>query len=117
MTLLEGVDSLEIDSEGQFLYAASNKANAITLFKITSATGTLTHIAHYHDGTEGVDGLKDVSDLEISPDQNFLYAAGYGEDSVSVFSRNATSGVLTFIKSYKEIPDSMDGISLRSDSD
>ena len=111
VTLLEGVDSLEIDSEGQFLYAASNKANAITLFKITSATGTLTHIDNYIDGTEGVDGLKNVSDLEISPDQNYLYAAGYGEDSVSVFSRNATSGVLTFIKSYKEIPDSMDGIS------
>ena len=111
VTLLEGVDSLETDSNGQFLYAASSKSSAITVFKVTSATGTLTHIAQYHDGTEGVDGLKDVSDLEISPDQNFLYAAGYGEDSVSVFSRNATSGVLTFIKSYKEIPDSMDGIS------
>ena len=110
-TFLEGVDSLEIDSSGQFLYAASSKSNAITLFEITSATGTLTHIGHYLDGTGGVDGLEGISDLIISPDQNYLYTAGYGEDSVSVFSRNATSGILTFIKSYKDADDSIDGIS------
>ncbi len=40
-------------------------------------------------------GIEDATDVEISPDGKFAYAAAYSSNSIAIFSRDAASGKLT----------------------
>ena len=44
-----------------------------------------------------VEALYGVSGLAVSPDGAHLYATGQFDDAISVFTRNATTGALTFV--------------------
>ncbi len=40
-------------------------------------------------------GIEDATDVEVSPDGRFAYAAAYSSNSIAIFSRDAESGELT----------------------
>ena len=61
------------------------------------------------DGIETLDGMQDFNALEgeglngamsvkVSPDNRFVYVTGILSDSVAVFERNLTNGVLTQVQ-------------------
>ena len=58
-----------------------------------------TFVESLEDGVDGIDGLADLADALISPDGKHVYAIGAGDDSVTVFARNSTTGHLTFVES------------------
>lgn len=50
-------------------------------------------------GTGGVTGLSSVQDMAITPSlsQSFIYTASKGDDVVGIFSRDMTTGALTYV--------------------
>jgi len=63
---------------------------------------SLAFVEAQKDGLGGVDGLRGIWSMVISPDGNHLYAAGYRDGAVTLFSRDATTGRLTFIARTKD---------------
>lgn len=85
---LAGVNSITISPNGRFLYAAIFPDDAVAVFRRDVTTGKLTFIEIQEDNTNGVDGLDGIFSLATSPDSKFIYAAGFGDSAVAVFSQN-----------------------------
>lgn len=108
---LYGVIDVTVSPDGRHVYTAAGYwDSSIAVFGRDSATGGLTFIESLTDGEDGVDGLYRASAVAVSPDGNHLYAAGYGDDAVALFDRDATTGQLRFIEIYEDGNDSIDGL-------
>ena len=75
-----------------------------------AASSHLTFVEVQRDGVGGVDGLDGAISVTISPDGKHLYAAGGGDDAVAVFSRNTTTGALTFVEKQQDSDRGVDGL-------
>ena len=100
---LNGADSVTVSPDGNFLYAAGPFEDAIVTFSRNAVTGALAFVEVDRDGgNDGfgsiIDGLDFVSSVTVSPDGNFLYAAGQADDAIATFSRNPATGELTFVE-------------------
>ena len=61
-------------------------------------TGELVFVEVLKDGVNGVDGLRGVWSVAVSPDGGHVYAGGILDGSLAVFTRNATTGALGFVQ-------------------
>jgi len=107
---LGGAASVVLSPDGEHLYVASIADSAIAVFSRDVANGTLTFVERMKDDSAGVDGLAWTHDLIISPDGSHVYASGYEEHEVAIFSRNQTTGALTFIEIVKDDSAGVDGL-------
>ena len=95
---LDGAWSVTVSPDGSHVYAASSSDNAVAVFSRNSSTGALTYVEVKEDGVGGVDGLEGASSVTVSPDGGHVYAAGYDDNAVAVFSRNSSTGALLMLK-------------------
>ena len=91
------INNVSTSSDLSFLYVTSTVDNAVSVYAIDATTGELTQASTVVDGVAGVDGIQAASSLVLSPDNKFLYVSGQGENSVAIFSRDATTGALTYL--------------------
>lgn len=107
---LHGVVDVAVSPDGNHLYAAGYDDDSVAIFARNSNTGQLTFVQALKDGISGVDGLSRAHAVTVSPDGAHLYAAGYGDHAVAVFSRNAATGQLTFVEVQKDGAGGVDGL-------
>jgi 6-phosphogluconolactonase (cycloisomerase 2 family) len=80
----------------------------LEIFERDAASGDLTAVQNMVNRVEfinpegEVEGLYGTTSIVISPDGRHLYTAAHLEDAVSVFSREATTGELTFVQVIKD---------------
>ncbi len=98
---LDAVRALAISPDGLFLYTASRSDSSVAVFSRDPDTGHLTFVENQRDGANGVDGIYGAKDVTLSPDGGYLYASGNYDDAVAVFSRDTTTGALTFVEMLK----------------
>jgi 6-phosphogluconolactonase (cycloisomerase 2 family) len=90
---LNGVDGLAnavaaaVSLDGQYVYLAGVADNALAIFRRDEATGALNFVEVERDGIGGVEGLAKVNSVTVSPDGQYLYAAGWADNAVAVFRR------------------------------
>lgn len=82
-----GANALAIDPTGTFLYVAGSE---IGMFRIDPATGVLSS-----SGT--LTGHVSLSDVKVHPGSNFVYFSNQALGTISVYSFDRTTGVLTNI--------------------
>ncbi len=87
---------VEVSADGRHVYTAALADNKIGLFQRNPSTGALTFVSVVADDVGGVTGLGGVRDVTISHDGRHLYSAAYADDALNTFSRDATTGALTF---------------------
>lgn len=93
-----------VSPDGNQVYFISAGAdNAIVSFNRNSSNGTLTLLESLQDGGQDrlgntVDGLEGSRAIVISPDGKFIYITGFYERAVAVFSRNTSTGLLSFVE-------------------
>src|SRR5207245_3652366 len=97
-TGLKSPQALTLSPDGSHLYAASSSNNAVAAFTRDPSTGMLTLVQTVQDNTAGVDGLAGATALAVSPDGAHVYVAGKLDDAIAVFSRDASTGTLSFIE-------------------
>ena len=101
--------SIAISSDGRSLYVASQKTGigGIAVFKRSVKTGTLHQLkgsagcvtASAHAGCAIAREVDETSNLQITPDQKYLYASDYnGTGGIAIFRRNAKTGALHQLK-------------------
>jgi 6-phosphogluconolactonase (cycloisomerase 2 family) len=102
LTGRSGVEGLgvAISADGNFVYASGG--SAVEVFSRNAGTGALTSIQVMQDGVGGVDGLGGADNLVLSPDGKHLYVNGKTDHAVAVFSRNAGTGMLTFVEQQRQ---------------
>ncbi|MDY7095069.1 MAG: beta-propeller fold lactonase family protein [Acidobacteriota bacterium] len=115
---LLGVSALAMSPDGKHLYAAATAGDAVSVWRrddeeeladgeANPSFGSLTLVQVLTDGLDDVDGLAAVASLALSPDGEHLYAAGAGDDAVSIFARESNSlsadfGQLSFLDAVRD---------------
>ena len=105
---VDGVDGLNngrsvtVSPDGGHVYSVAATDNAIAVFSRNSSTGALTFVEVIKDTDQGIDGLETAISVAVSPDGGHVYVSGFTDDAVAVFSRNSTSGALTFVEAIKK---------------
>jgi len=107
---LNGANSFAISADGNFAYATGYADDAIVSFSRNPADGTLVFIEEYKNGINNVNGLNGAHSAVVSSDGKSFYVCGYNDNSVSAFSRNPTTGKLTFVAMYKDGVNGIDGL-------
>lgn len=110
---------LIVPGGGPFAYAVGDVAGglgAVVVYLRDSVTGELRDIETYAEGTvvgsgtPTITGLQGASALAVSADGSLLFAAGAASDSVVVFERDATSGLLTYLTGFQDGDFGVDGL-------
>ena len=112
---LEQIQQATVSPDGAHLYAVSAPRDALFGFSRDPGTGSLTQVDTLVDGVGGVDGLDQASGATVSPDGAHVYVAAGGDDAVSVFARDAGTGVLTFVEAEFDGVGGNDGLDGASD--
>jgi 6-phosphogluconolactonase (cycloisomerase 2 family) len=111
-----GVDGLDfatgvaVAPDGAHVYATGAVDDAVAVFSRDPSSGGLTFVEQQKDGVAGVDGLNTARGVTVSPDGAQVYVASSDDDAVAVFSRNASTGALTFVEQQKDGIGGVDGL-------
>jgi 6-phosphogluconolactonase (cycloisomerase 2 family) len=83
-----------------------------TVHATTASSGAtlLQYAGMAQDGAGSVEGLGSAFDVAVSPDGKHVYATGYSDNAVVAFSRNATSGELSFVEMEQDGVGPVDGL-------
>lgn len=107
---LNGANSIAISMDGNYAYASGYSDDAIAVFSRNTTTGELTFIEKYLNGNDNINGLNGAHSVIISQDGKSVYACGYNDNAVVAFSRNITTGGLTFVQVYQDGVGGIDGL-------
>jgi len=83
---LSGAGDVALSPEGAWLYVTSFLDNALVVFKRNPASGGLSFIQKYQDGSGGINNLGGASQIELSPAGNHLYVTASTDNAVVLFS-------------------------------
>jgi 6-phosphogluconolactonase (cycloisomerase 2 family) len=107
---LFGATCVALSPDGLHLYVASFVDSAIAVFERDPTSGSLAFIESHENGENGVDGLRSAASVTVSPHGTNVYATGFLDDAVVVFTRDAQSGALTFLESLADGEADIDGL-------
>ena len=65
---------------------------------------SLIYLEVHKDGVNGVDGLGGAIKVTVSPDGSHVYVSAFLDDSITLFSRNSSTGALTYVETYEGHP-------------
>jgi 6-phosphogluconolactonase len=85
----DGPRHLEFHPNGNWLYAIQEEASTIVLFKYDPASGSLAAEQTISTLPAGFAGTSFTSEILVSPDGRFLYAANRLHDTIAIFSIGA----------------------------
>ncbi|MDE0837831.1 MAG: beta-propeller fold lactonase family protein [Kiritimatiellae bacterium] len=108
---LDGVVGLHECREGTFLYAASEKDNAVVVFARDVETGVLSYIESHRPNKEGNPPLQGAALLAGFPGTHLLLVTALVGNSITAFRRDPESGTLSFLDAV--IADSKEAAGLR----
>ena len=108
---LDGARDIAITPDGKHVYIGSQAEDGLAVFSRDSSTGDLTFLEVLKDDDPGVDGVKGVIGIDYSPGGNHIYVTSFTESSLAVFSRDSTTGLLTYVDVYKDDTSGVDGLS------
>ncbi len=109
---LDGARGAAAAPDGRHLYVASRTDDSVAAFARDPVTGELAFVQALFDGTGGIDGLDGAQAVAVTPDgRHVIVAASFGvANGLVVFSRDATTGELTFIEALADGAGGVDGL-------
>ncbi|MEM9598833.1 MAG: beta-propeller fold lactonase family protein [Acidobacteriota bacterium] len=90
------IRAMAFSADGRFLYAGDDVNDAVQVYGRDPVTGALAFLQTLVDGVDA-EGLNDPLSLALSLDGTSLYVCGDDDNAIAHFSRNATTGLLTFV--------------------
>ena len=107
---LWGANSVAISPDGGHVYVASRKDDALAVFDRDGTSGALTYRGAIRNIDPGVDGLNGARTVVVSPNGDYVYVVSQYDDALACFSRNQTSGGLSFVQVIKDTDPGVDGL-------
>ncbi len=93
-----GATGVAVAPGGEHVYVTSQTDNSVVVFSRDANDGRLSFVEFKKDGVAGVDGIAGATSVSISPDEEHVYVVGPGDHAVAAFSRDETTGALTFVE-------------------
>jgi 6-phosphogluconolactonase (cycloisomerase 2 family) len=103
------VRCLALSPDGKHVYTANNNDSVVVL-KRDALTGKLNFVESHKKGAGGLEGLSDAYSLILSPDGNQVYVTGAGDNTLTVFKRDADTGKLILVETVKNKSNSVEGL-------
>jgi uncharacterized repeat protein (TIGR01451 family) len=105
-----GLTDLVLSDDEQHLYVTAAGQNRLFVFAVAD-NGDLQQLQSIKSGNDGVIGMSNPVALNLTADGRGLYVAARGSDAVTVFARDAETGLLTFVERVRDgfgtiVPDS-----------
>lgn len=100
---LDGALSVALSADGASVYVAGFYGYAVAVFARDAATGLLSFVQAMQSGVEGVRGLKGVSGTVVGPGGAHLWAAGWADKAIVLFTRDTTTGRLGFVEARRDV--------------
>ena len=94
---LAGVTDLQVSPDGSYLYVAAFEANAVSVFSRDVMTGELEQLSISIDGVENTNGIEGTSSINLSSTGKHIYATGFSENAVGIFSCTLTENLVITI--------------------
>jgi 6-phosphogluconolactonase (cycloisomerase 2 family) len=107
---IAGATDIRISSDDKFLYVTGFNSDAVAVFSRNQTTGLLTFVEAHFDGVDGVTGLVGAWGLTFTENGQHLYVASLSNSSLVHFAVNQATGKLTFVKSYVDGQDGIEGL-------
>jgi predicted outer membrane repeat protein len=101
---------IALSPDGANLYLTGYLSDNLEVLKRDPSTGRLTFVERHTNGQNGVAGLDGVFRVTVSPDGAYVYTASFIDSAVSVFKRDQSTGKLTFVTTYKQGINGIDGL-------
>ncbi|MEO1624599.1 MAG: beta-propeller fold lactonase family protein, partial [Bacteroidota bacterium] len=105
---LRNIRDVAVSPDDKFVYTVGYWDHSITIFQRNTSTGELTYVDRFRDNSSV--GLNGASSINVSPDGEHVYVTGFWENSISTFSRNETTGLLTNQQQLRDGIAGMDGL-------
>jgi 6-phosphogluconolactonase (cycloisomerase 2 family) len=105
---LDGINTLTISPDGKSLYIASG--NVLAVYNRDEISGKINFLEIHKDGVNGVDGLWMNVNVRVSPDNKYVYTLGFRDHAVTVFARDPSTGLLTFLQHRADGVDDVEGL-------
>lgn len=97
ITPLPGATAVKVDPQNTFLYASYSNPNAVEVFQITAADGSITKILPTSTFLTNPNGSGPHS-MAMHPSGKSLYTANINANTITVFGVDSATGVLTDIQ-------------------
>ena len=107
---MDGASNLVISPDSKHLYASATNEDSINVFTRNTSNGTISYSGKITDGINGVNGLNGASDMVISADGKFIYALAPNDSAISWYSRNLSTGGLSYLGVLKDGVSGVDGL-------
>jgi 6-phosphogluconolactonase (cycloisomerase 2 family) len=91
-----------VSPDGAHVYVTAGNGDALVAFERDVGTGALSHLQTVLDDMDGVDGLATASSVVLSPGGAHLYVTSARDSAIAVFSRDAETGMLSFVEAELE---------------
>jgi DNA-binding beta-propeller fold protein YncE len=111
-----GVDGLErpgylqVSPDGQHVYVAAEIDDSVAAFERSGGFGELTFVQVLKDVADVPAGLDEAINVGITPDGSTVYVSSGAGEAVVEFSRDETSGELTYERAAIDGVDGVEGI-------
>ncbi|WP_193909630.1 beta-propeller fold lactonase family protein [Cellvibrio polysaccharolyticus] len=100
--------------DGKHLYVTGQSENSVAVFSIDSTTGELTYLDKMTNGAGGIEKLTGARSLAVSPDGRYVMVSAITANALTIFSRNASTGLLTLDSVVNNNANSVIGLSAPS---
>ena len=99
---LNGAQNVTLSADGNQAYVTGLTDDGVSWYERNASTGELTYLGMLKDGVGGVDGLASARGVTLSADGKHAYVTGDGDDAVSWYERNASTGALSYVGMLKD---------------
>ncbi len=98
VTGLDYPTNLAFANDHSEMYVTSLGGNGVLHFDVENTSGSLTfNNVINSSNTTGLSGIEGTSNLAISPDNQHVYVAGEIDDALTIFERDASTGMLNYL--------------------
>ena len=107
---LDNPTGVAVSPDGKHVYVSSETNDTVTVFDRAAGTGLVSLSSQVEDGVGGVSGLDGAEEVVVSPDGLHVYVASDDGSALAGFSRDGTTGALTFLEAHIDGVSGADGL-------
>jgi poly(3-hydroxybutyrate) depolymerase/6-phosphogluconolactonase (cycloisomerase 2 family) len=100
---LDGANAIALSADGASVYVGGIYDYSVAVFARDAGTGSLHFVQAVQSGVEGVQGLKGANGVVVSPNGAHLWASGWADKSIVLFSRDTNTGRLGFVEVRRDV--------------
>ncbi len=120
-TILDGdrlyrVCNVTVSGDGRFVYCSiRGKHGGLSVFGRDPKTGEVEFVEVHRNSINGVEGLRHVSTIALSPNADRVFCCDQNGSGISIFDRDKETGRLKFVAFVKNETDGIKGLNKVSD--